>query len=136
MADGASRTPVVALINTTPDVVDMLRIAFEQAGFVAVSTFTHMIRDGELDIHAFMRQHRPDAIVYDIAPPYKSNWQLFQHVIQSPGVAECPVVLTSTNPERVRQLAGTTDPVFEVVETPYEIMKLIDAVTRVVKRPE
>jgi CheY-like chemotaxis protein len=126
---------VVALINTTPDVIDMLRIAFEQAGFVAVSTFTHMIRDGDIDIQAFMRQHRPDVIVYDIAPPYKSNWQLFLHIVQSPGVSGCPVVLTSTNPDRVRELGGTALPVFEVVETPYEIMRLIEAATQAIKRP-
>lgn len=47
-----NRLPVVATINSTPDVVDMLRLAFETEGFVVLSTYTHMIRDGEVDIEA------------------------------------------------------------------------------------
>ena len=113
----------------------MLRIAFEQAGMVAVSTFTHLIRDGEVDIHAFMRQHRPDVIVYDIAPPYDANWRFMTHLRAMPSLSHRPFVITSTNAARVRELAGTPLPVFEVVETPYEIMRLIDAVIRAIKRP-
>ena len=122
------RLPVVAVINSTQDVSDMLRIAFEQAGFVVVCTFTYLIRDGEIDIESFMRLHRPDVIVYDIAPPYKSNWQLFQHLQQLPSFKGRPVVLTSTNPARVQELAGTAHMVFEIVETPYDIMKLVQTV--------
>ena len=121
-----SRRPVVAIINTTPDVVDMLRLAFEREGFVVVSTFTHMIRDGEVDIEAFARLHQPDVILYDIAPPYRSNWQLFQHVSRLPVLRGRPFILTSTNPARVREMAGEHQAVFEVLETPYELSALVD----------
>jgi hypothetical protein len=121
---------VIAVINSTPDVIEMLRIAFEYAGFVVVSTYTHMIRQGEVDIEAFVQQHHPDAIVYDIAPPYATNWHLFEHVSQLPGVKGRPFVLTSTNPARVRELVKTDDTIFEIVETPYQIMRLVDLVTQ------
>lgn len=127
--------PVVAIINTTPDVVDMLRLAFETEGFVVVSTFTHAIRDGSTDIEAFARQHQPDVVVYDIAPPYKSNWQLFLHVSQLPAFKGRSFVLTSTNPARVRAFAGDDQPVWEVVETPYELMALIAKVRSMIGRP-
>ena len=52
----------------TPDIVDMLLIAFEHAGFVVVSTFTHLVHAGEVDLEAFIAQHQPQAIVYEIAP--------------------------------------------------------------------
>jgi DNA-binding response OmpR family regulator len=121
----SKRLPVVAVINTTPDVVDMLRLAFEHEGFVVVSTFTHAIRDGSVDIEAFTRQHQPDVILYDLAPPYKSNWQLFVHVSQLPALKGRPFVLTSTNPARVKEFAGADQPVWEVIETPYELGELI-----------
>ena len=131
---GNERPPVVALINSTPDVIDMLRIAFEQAGFVAVSTFTYLIRDGDVDLESFLGQHRPDVIVYDIAPPYQSNWELFLHLRELPGFRDRPVVLTSTNPARVQQLFATSQAVFEIVETPYEIMQLVDRVAQAAGR--
>jgi DNA-binding response OmpR family regulator len=121
----SKRLPVVAIINTTPDVVDMLRLAFETEGFVVVSTFTHAIRDGSADVEAFGRQHQPDVILYDIAPPYKNNWQLFLHVSQLPAFQGRSFVLTSTNPARVQALAGDEQFVWEVVETPYELKELI-----------
>ena len=50
MTTSTDRPPVIALINSTPDVVEMLRVALEQAGFVVVSTFTHLIRTGDVDL--------------------------------------------------------------------------------------
>ena len=122
--------PVIALINSAPDTVEMLRFAFHHAGFVVVSTFTHLIRAGEVDIEAFIRQHQPLAIVYDIAPPYATNWNLFQHLSKLPALKDRPCVITSTNPARLRELAHTVDEICEVVETPYLLDQLIGAVRK------
>jgi CheY-like chemotaxis protein len=128
MKQPATRPSVIALINSTPDVIEMLRVAFEYAGFVVVSTYTFLIRQGEINIEAFIQQHQPEAIVYDIAPPYTSNWHLFEHISQLPGLKGRPFVLTSTNSARVRELAKTDEAIFEIVETPYQIMQLVDIV--------
>ena len=130
MRQAGPRPTVIALINSTPDVIEMLRIAFEYAGFVVVSTYTFLIRQGEIDIETFIQQHQPEVIVYDIAPPYTSNWHLFEHIRQLPALKGRPFVLTSTNPARVRELAKTDEAIFEIVETPYQIMQLVDIVKR------
>ena len=123
--------PVIALINSAPDTVEMLRFAFHHAGFVVVNTFTHLIRAGEVDIEAFIRQHQPLAIVYDIAPPYATNWNLFRHLSQLPALKDRPCVLTSTNPARLRELAHTEDhEISEIVEIPYLLDQLIGAVRK------
>ena len=41
---------VVAVINTSTDVTDMLRTAFEFGGFITVTALTTQIRDGEIDV--------------------------------------------------------------------------------------
>ena len=128
-----SKPAVIALINSTPDIVDMLRIAFQHAGFVVVSTFTHLVRAGEVDLEAFIKQHQPQAIVYDIAPPYASNWNLFRHLSQLPALKDRPRVITSTNPARLRELAHTDDEICEIVETPYLLDQLIEAVRKAVE---
>src|SRR5688572_10085374 len=71
---------VVAIINTTPDTVNLLRGAFERAGFVVVSGYTHDVREGKLDLELFLRTHQPAVIVYDVAPPYERNWRFLQHL--------------------------------------------------------
>ncbi len=123
-----SDPPVAAVLNTSPDIVDMLRIALEQAGFVVVSLLTYQIRDGEVDLETFMRQHHPDVVVYDIAPPYEANWRLFQHVCQTPSMRSCRIVLTSTNAQRLIDLVGRSQQVYEIVGKPYDLDAIVTAV--------
>jgi CheY-like chemotaxis protein len=125
--------PVVAIVNTSPDIVDMLRVVFEQAGLVVVSAFTHDIREGVVDIDAFVRQHEPRAIVYDIAPPYGPNWRLFEHVRTRPAVRHCKFVLTSTNPAHVRELAGSNQQVYEIVGKPFDLDQIVQATREAVR---
>lgn len=122
----AERT-TVAIVNTTPDTVQMLREVLESAGFLVVSCFTHDIRDGQLDFEAFMRQHRPRVIIYDLAPPYERSFQLFQHVRAMPAVAGAHFVITSVNPKRVVGLVGRDEHVYEIVDREEDLLKLVQA---------
>jgi DNA-binding response OmpR family regulator len=119
---------VVAVFNTSFDMVDMLRTVFEQAGFVVVTLLTTQIRQGAVDLDTFLQQHRPDVVVYDLAPPYEANFRLFQHVCAMRSMRKVSVVLTSTNPERATEMAGTNARVYEVVGKPYDLDQIIAAV--------
>jgi CheY-like chemotaxis protein len=118
----------VAVINTTPDVVEMLRHALERSGFVVATCFTFDIRDGRIDIDAFMRQHRPRVILYDLAPPYETNFRLFQHIRSMPVVQDVQFVLTSMNRKNVLPLVGRDERVYEVVDRDEDLMQIILAV--------
>jgi DNA-binding NtrC family response regulator len=123
-----SQTPdVVAVINSTTDIVDMLRIAIEQAGLVVVSALTPEIRDGRVDLEQFVKQHEPKVIVYDIAPPYEPNWNLFQHVASMPVMQGRQFVITSTNARQVERLASPQDHVYEVVGKSDDLGRIVQA---------
>jgi hypothetical protein len=125
---GVDDRATVAIVNTTPDAVEMLRVIFTSAGFVVVSCYTHDIRDGKIDFEAFMRQHSPRVIVYDLAPPYGSNFRLFEHVRGMPAVQQSQFVLTSVNPKNVAGLVGRDERVYEVVDRQDDLMQLVHAV--------
>jgi CheY-like chemotaxis protein len=118
----------VAIVNTTPDAVEMLREVLSSAGFVVVSCFTHDIRDGKVDFASFMRQHKPRVIAYDLAPPYERNFRLFEHVRALPAVEGTHFVLTSVNPANVADLVGRDERVYEVVDREEDLMKFVHAV--------
>jgi DNA-binding response OmpR family regulator len=120
---------VVAIFNTSPDTIDMLREMFEQSGFVVVSAYTYNLRDGNTDLEALMRQHRPTVIVYDIALPYEANWRLFQHIRSSPACDGVPFVVTTTNAAQVRKVAGVDERIYEVIGKPYDLDLLVEAVS-------
>ena len=128
-----STADVVAVFNTSEDTTDMLRIVLEQAGFVVFSAFTNKLRDGVTDLAHLMRQHRPKVIVYDIAIPYDANWRLFEHIRDSPACQSVRFVVTTTNVAQVRNVAGTMEPMIEIVGKPYDLDALVRAVHDAIK---
>jgi CheY-like chemotaxis protein len=126
--------PVVAIFNTSPDTIEMMRICLEPAGFVVVGAYTYEIRDGEVDIELLVRQHQPKLIIYDIAPPYDRNWRLFQHISSMPAVNGVNFLVTTTNQRHVREVAGPDQQVYEIVGKPYDLGVLVEAVKDVVER--
>ena len=124
------RPPVVAIFNTSPDTVEMLRIVLEQAGFVVMGLYTYEARDGKIDVENLFRQHEPDVVIYDIAPPYDKNWREFQHMCMMPALKGRKFVLTTTNERRVREVAEDAPEMFEIVGKPYDLGRIVDQVKK------
>ena len=125
---------VVAVINTSPDVVDMLRLTLEYAGIVVVSALTWEVRDGDVDLERFILQHRPRIVVYDIAPPYENNWLLFQHIRAMPVMEGIEFIITSTNAQQVQQFVrGSGRQVYEIVGKPFDLGEIVTAVREALK---
>ena len=123
-----ARHPVAAIINTSPDTIDLLKDVLERAGFLVVTGYTHDIRDGRLDIEAFLRTHRPGVIVYDVAPPYQRSWDFLQH-LRTTALNGYRFVITTTNQAQVEALVNRDEKVYEVIGTPEDL----DAIVRATK---
>ena len=126
MPDG--RPPVVAILNSNDDTVEMLRTMFETEGMVAVSAHVTDLRRGHFDFAAFFAEHNPRVIVYDIVPPYDRGWLFFEHLRTLPAMKNRKFVVTSTNPERVKQIAHPDQPVLEIIGKPYDLRIITEAV--------
>src|SRR4051812_39656184 len=118
----------VAVFNTSDDVVELLRQALESAGFVVVSGHIDDIKRGVLLLSAFVAEHDPVVIVYDIAPPYDQHWRFLGHVRDQPYMEGRQFVLTSTNIRRVQEAVGQLDPIFEIVGKSEDLRPIVDAV--------
>lgn len=124
------RPPVVAIFNTSPDTVEMLRIVLEQAGFVVMGLYTYEARDGRINIENIFNQHEPDVVIYDIAPPYEKNWREFRHMCSMPALAKRKFVLTTTNIQRVREAVDNPPEMFEIVGKPYDLGVIVEQVKK------
>ena len=124
---------VVAILDTSPDTVQMLRHVMQQAGFNVVSTYIHDIREGRVDLDAFLGQHQPSAIVYDIALPYEESWRFFQHIRSRESCVKCQFVLTTTNAREVEKIAGPDQHLYEIVGKPYALGEVTRAVKEAVR---
>ena len=128
------RPPVVAIFNTSPDTIDMLRIVLHNEGFVVVGAYTYELRDGKVDIEALSRQHKPDVVIYDVAPPYPKNWLEFQHTCAMPALKGAKFMITTTNARHLREIAGDGPEVFEIVGKPYDLEIIVQHVKKLTGR--
>jgi CheY-like chemotaxis protein len=125
-----TRPAVVAVFNSSDDMVELLRVLFERHGFVVVTGHISAIRKGELDLSSFVDQHKPDVVVYDVVPPYDRQWRFLDHLRQTSPLKTIPLVLTSSNAAATRELAGTDEQIIEVLGRPFEFDALVEAVKR------
>jgi len=131
-----SQPQVVAVINSNDDVLELLRIVLEQAGFAVVTTHIDAIKRAAIDFEQFIRQHGPAAIVYDVPPPYERQWQFLQHIRAMPFVSGTPFVLTTTNVAQVQRAVGAQESFCEIIGKPYDLDRIVDAVRKAVKVPD
>ena len=130
----SSPPPVVAILNSNDDTVEMLRIMLESEGLLAVSAHVTSLRRGAFDFSGFIAEHDPKVIIYDVIPPYDRSWMFFEHLRSLPTMANRRFVLTSTNPERVSQLGKPDQPIYEIIGKPYDMQIIVDAVKRALPR--
>ena len=121
-----SRQPVVAVINTNPDLIELLKARIESAGFVVLVMHVADIRAG-LDLGSVLAQHDPVVIVYDIVMPYERNWRLLQH-LRDTAFKGRRFVLTTPNAEGFRKLIGRDDTVYEILDDSGDLDAIVQAV--------
>ena len=118
--------PVVAVVNTNPDLVELLKAKIEAAGFVVLVLHVAEIRAG-LNVSAVFAQHQPKVIVYDVVAPYQRNWRFLQHLRE--GVFKGHrFVLTCPNAAALESLVGRDEKVYEILDDVADIDAIVQAV--------
>ena len=118
--------PVVAVINTNPDLVELLKARIEAAGFIVLAMHIDEIRRG-LDLRAVLVQHDPVVIVFDVVAPFERNWRFFEH-LRAHVFSGRRFVLTTPNGEALRTLVGKDEAVYEIIDDSGDIDAIVQAV--------
>ena len=118
--------PVVVVVNTNPDLVDLLKVRIEAAGFVVLVMHIADIRAG-LDVRAVMAQHSPRVVVYDVVSPFERNWRFFEHLRET-AFKDLRFVLTSPNAAALARLIGKDEKIYEILDDAGDIDAIVQAV--------
>jgi hypothetical protein len=120
---------VVAVSNSSPDIVDMLRRVLESAGLVVVSAMSHQIREGSVDVDTFLSQHQPQAVLYRHRPAVRRQLASIPARVRD-ALDEGPSDRPDERQSGARAEVGRPDQqVYEIVERPIDL----DAIVRAVK---
>ena len=122
----------VAVINTSKEIVEVLQELFESEGYKTCGTFTYLYKGNESHFDEFINQNKPDVIIYDIALPYKDNFELFKKLSEKMKENHIPFILTTTNKEALESFVGKTN-THELIGKPYDMQEIVDAVQRALK---
>ena len=122
--------PVVAVVNTNPDVVELLKARIEAAGYVVLVMHVAEIRAG-LDLGAVLSQHDPQVIVYDVVTPFERNWRFLEH-LRDTLLKGRRFVLTSPNASALARLVGRDEKVYEILDDGDDIDAIVQAVREAV----
>jgi len=123
--------PIVAVINSNADTVEMLRLALQQRGVESVTAHIDDIKRGTLDFLRFLKDHDPQAVVYDIPPPYDQNWTFLTMLRTIEAMRGRAVIVTTTHKGNLEKLVGPTDAI-EIVGKPYDLEQILLAVERAI----
>ena len=124
----SSEPRVVAVLDSDPDTLEVLKTALELEGFVVAVGDLLEFRLGKQDLFAFLERTKPDVILYDLGLPYETNWKYLQVVREHRAFASCGLVITTTNKAVVDKLVSL--PVVEIHGKPYDLDVLANAVRR------
>jgi DNA-binding response OmpR family regulator len=120
--------PTLAILNSSEDLLELLVEVFREEGFRVVTRHLMPLRRGQEDVAQFLARYRPEVVIWELNIPYDKNWAFFQRIRHTPGVLNCPVILTSTNVAQLRKAADADIDAFEVVGKPFDLNQLIELV--------
>ena len=130
--NGRRNRPVVAIINTTVESIELLADLLADEGFATVDAYVIEFKRRMRDLDSFFHDYQPQAVLYDIAIPYEENWTFFQEQVIGRQLlpASCFIV-TTTNLTALEQLVGPTRAI-ELIGRPFDLDTIVQAVKRAV----
>jgi len=117
----------VAVLDSDPDTTEMLKTWLEFNGLVVATGNLTDFRLGKDDLLDFLERTAPDIIVYDLGPPYETNFDYLRKIQNHPSFPACRVVVTTTNARVVETLFGIQ--AIEILGKPYDLGAIVNAVS-------
>lgn len=121
---------IIAIINSTVDIVDIFTDCLEAEGFNCAGGLIPEFKRGHRDFVQFMTDHDPALIIWDLAPPYEQN-VVFLRMVQNLKIMENRRwIFTTTNKEALKKFTSDIA-AYEIIGKPMDIEVLIEAVKKV-----
>src|SRR5258706_15976659 len=129
---------IVALFNASDDTVDMVQklLTASGGGQTLISCHFSSLKKGIIDFDTYMHQNNPEAVIFDLSPPYDENWRFFKTMRDATAMKGRGIVLTTTNKNRLDEVLGEDSHALEVVGKSKELQQIDAAIKSEARKAE
>jgi DNA-binding NtrC family response regulator len=124
---------LVAVVNASESVRDLVASTIEDDGYRTMMAHADDFIRGRASVGDFLAEHDPAVVVWDVSPPYESNWLFLQGVIGSREAAGRGFVITTTNLKALSEAIGE-GPALELIGKPFDLEEISAAVKKADRR--
>lgn len=123
----SGRPPVVAVFNSSADVVQLLRTALEEDGYTTATAHVTEIKQGQQDVVEFFERYDPQVVIYDVSLPYAENWTFFKLIRDAQAAQGRAFIVTTPNKHALEETIGDSE-ALELIGKPYDLRTILDRV--------
>src|SRR5688500_13987802 len=96
----------VAVIDTSEEAADLLEATLRTRGWTTARAYVVDFKRHRADVSAFLTEHDPQVVLWDVALPYEENWEYLQEIQRLPAARGRAFILTSFNVGALREFIG------------------------------
>ena len=122
------RKPVILVADDDPEILSLLSIRLEKAGFEVVEA-----ADGEQTLEV-ARDKRPDLVVLDVMMPGRNGWEVAKELRHDDDLKDIGIVMLTAIGERMNEMTSPIYGADEFVDKPFEFAGLLGKIREVLAR--
>jgi CheY-like chemotaxis protein len=120
--------PLVAIFDSTDEVIEVLARLLEEHGFQTVMGRIDEIQSGVLDLVAFLEEHDPHVILFNLPRPYERHLNFLRLLSTTDSLKRCGCVLMTTHEEALKVAFRRVDEQPSILGKPYVPTAVLQAV--------
>jgi CheY-like chemotaxis protein len=120
--------PLVAIFDSMDETIEMLARLLEEHGFQTVIGRIEEIQSGVLDLVAFLEEHDPHVILFDLPRPYEQHLNFIRLLATTDSLKRRGWVLMTTHEAALRVAVGAVGGVPSILGKPYVPTEVLQAV--------
>src|SRR5437870_4102365 len=117
----------LAVLNDSEPVLKMLCGWFQEQRHCCITAVVADMPNAHEDVARFLMDHKPDVVVYDVAMPYASSWDLIDVIRGNPALQSQPFVLTTPNKKMLEEAVGGRAPALEIAGQTRDLRRWLKA---------
>jgi DNA-binding NarL/FixJ family response regulator len=127
--------PLVAIFDSADDVIERLARVLEDDGFETVTGRMPDIQSGVLDLVAFLDEHDPQVVLFDLPRPYEQHLNFLRLLATSDWLKHRGWVLMAADAPALEVVLKAAELQPSIIGTPYLPQVVLQAVRTALEGP-